>query len=112
MACDKKINNKIKLSKFWAMGGRCYVELWPELPHMLGKQWYFCANSFEKLADVYREILNISFDAVVLKRIKVNQYQLVRSVGFLLDGFWYEYNDNVWMIRENDYLFIKERAFR
>lgn len=113
MACDKKINNKIKLSKFWAMGGVCVVELWPDLPYRLGKPWWFAAGSTEEFYDIKRQIEKISDMGTVKYGLMTLSMNLVRGVSFRLDGFYYECNGyNVWDLEDDDYLKIKERGYK
>lgn len=106
------MNNKVKVSKFWLMGGVCRIELWPDLPYMLGKPWLLGACSRKEFLDVSSQITDISVEGEIKYRIRSDSSNLVRSVRFLLDGFFYEYRGNVWGLMDDDYLYIKERIFK
>lgn len=105
------MNNKVKVSKFWAMGGVCFVELWPDLPFMLGKTYFFGANSIKSLGEVYKEVREMTYLAAKKFGIDADMGKLIRSISFRLDGFWYEC-ENAFLLRDSDYLYIKERAFK
>lgn len=106
------MNNKIRVSKFWAMGGRCLIELWPHLPYLLGKPWLIGARSRKEFLEASKQITDISVEGEIKYRIRSDSSLLVRSVRFLLDDFFYEYHGNVWGLMDDDYLYIEERIFK
>ena len=110
MTSNKKMNNKVKVSKFWAMGGVCLIELWPDLPYMLGKPYFFGANSIKSLAKVYEELREMTYAAAEKTgRTDIYMGMLIRSISFKLDGFWYEC-ENAFLLRDSDYLYVKEKV--
>jgi hypothetical protein len=112
MAVCKKINNKVKLSKFWAMGGRCRIELWPDLPYHFGEPWLLGARSIEEMKDVRKRIEELSNKGSMMCGKVITANSLVCSVSFLLDNFFYEYYGYVWDLENDDYLHIKERVYK
>ena len=112
MANNKKMNNKVRVSKFWLMGGVCRIELWPDLPYMLGEPWLLGARSIEGIKDVRKRIEELSDKGSMKCGRVILANSLVRSVSFLLDNFFYEYYGYVWDLEDDDYLHIKERIFK
>lgn len=113
MASVEKMNNKVKLSKFWLMGGVCQIELWPDLPYMLKKYWLYYVSSTERLREVEKEIKDICDTGTMKFGVPIFFEQMIRSISFYLDGFKYECRyGSVWYMEENEYLYIKERCYR
>jgi hypothetical protein len=113
MASVEKLNNKVKVSKFWAMGGICQIELWPDLPYMLRKPCLYYANSTERLREVEKEINDICDMGTKKFGLPIFFVQMICSISFYLDGFKYECRyGSVWYMEENEYLYIKERCYR
>ena len=113
MASIEKMNNKIKVSKFWAMGGVCCVELWPDVPYNLGEPWLYYADSLESLVEIRRKLVKIKHDGEKLFRTRIEILRQIRRISFRVGGFWYEHRyGSIWQLEDNDYLYIKERVYK
>ncbi len=106
------MNNKIRVKKFFEMGGVVMIELRKDLYYMFGKPWLVGANSIKSLGEVFKELREMTY-LIVEKtgHTNIDIGMLISSVSFELDGFWYEC-ENFFLLRESDYLYIKERIYK
>lgn len=100
------MNNKIKVSTFFKAGGVCVIELWPDLPHVLGKPWIYYADSIERIAEISKEIDDICYEARNKYHIKIMRINIISSINFKLDRFFYE-AVYPFDLREDEYLRVK-----
>ena len=100
------MNNKIKVSTFFKAGGVCVIELWPDLPHVLGKPWIYYADSIERIAEIKKEIEDICYTARGKFCTNIYWKQLVSAVNFKLDRCFYEAYDPFYL-EEDEYLRVK-----
>lgn len=103
------MNNKITVRKFWQMGGRVEIELYPEVVRSIGEQQYlFIAGSKESFKEVWKNIEEI-YEAFSGKyHVDRGVYHIIRNIHVGVDGISYEafVGDNLpYMLRkEVDFL--------
>lgn len=103
------MNNKVRVKKFFEMGGVVMIELRKDWCYMFGKPWLIGANSLKSLREVFKELREITYLMVEKTgHTNIDIVMLICSVSFELDGFWYEC-EKFFLLRESDYLYIKER---
>ena len=83
------MNNKVSVKKFWQMGGRVELEIYPEIARFVGEPYFYIAGDKESFKKVWEKVRGIAF--VIKGKFGIwNDYQIIRGMHVGVNGITYQ----------------------
>lgn len=83
------MNNKISVKKFWQMGGKVEVEIYPEIARLVGEPYFYIAGDNESFKKLWKKLSDIASEIKGNLNI-IDAYQIVRYIHVGVNGITYQ----------------------
>ena len=83
------MNNKISVKKFWQMGGKVELEIYPEIAHLVGVPYFYIAGDKESFEKLWKKVSDIASEIKGNMNI-IDAYQIVKGMYVGVNGITYQ----------------------